>query len=268
VEEWSLTESSPPQFHCERARLGLTAPQAYIMTRSQDGRQLAVSAEAELQIIDTQSGRKTAGLKPHYAPVFGALSPDGQSAVTWSRGSTNVEIWDVLSSAVVKELPAPLCNHAAFSPNNRWLVVGNWVEFRVWDVATWQIRFALTNEATGFYGYSAFSPDSQMFAAGISRTAVRLVEMATGRVLATLEAPERLVINWLSFSPDGTQLAVALATGPIQLWDLRLIRQQLVSMNLDWEMPPYPRKKTNQPPGPLPAPTLGPGTTTNAGMPR
>jgi len=238
VEEWSLTQSSPPEFRFERARLGPAALQAYIMSLSQDGRQLAVSAEDELQIIDTQTGRKTAVLKPQYAPVFRALSPDGRSAVTWSRGSTIAQIWDVLRSAVVKELPARLCNHAAFSPDNRWLVVGNWVEFRIWDVANWQSRYALTNEATGFYGYSAFSPDSQMFAAAISRTAVRLVETASGRELATLEAPERLVISWIAFNAGGTKLAVALATGPIQLWDLRLIRQQLASMNLDWEMSP------------------------------
>ena len=238
------------------------------MTLSQDGRQLAVSAEAELQIIDTQSGRKTAGLKPHYAQVFGALSPDGQSGVTWGRDSTNVQIWDVLRSTVVKEPPLHLCNHAAFSPNNRWLVVGNVTEFRVWDVATWRSRYALTNEASGFYGYSAFSPDSQMLAVGISRTAVQLVETASGKELAMIEAPERLVISWIAFDSDGTQLAVALKTGPIQLWDLRLIRQKLASMNLDWEMPPYPRKKTNQSPGPPQAPIPNPGTATNAGMPR
>lgn len=33
---------------------------------------------------------------------------------------------------------------------------------------------------------------------------------------------------------------VPIAEGTIQLWDLRLIRQQLASMNLDWGMPPYP----------------------------
>ena len=245
VEEWSLTPSSPPELRLGRKELCHVARRAYIMTLSRDGRRLAVSAEAELQIIDTESGRQTATLKPPYSSVFGALSSDGQLAVTWGCGSTNVQIWDALRSAVTQELPSYLCNHAAFSPNNRWLVIGNVTEFRVWDVATWQSRFALPTEAAGFYGYSAFSPDSQMLAAAISRTAVRLVETASGRELATLEAPEQLVISWIAFNADGTQLAVALATGPIQLWDLRLIRQQLASMNLDWEMPPYPRKKSD-----------------------
>jgi hypothetical protein len=53
------------------------------------------------------------------------------------------------------------------------------------------------------------------------------------------------VISWIAFNRDGTQLAVALATGPLQLWDLRLIRKQLASMNLDWEMPAFPRTKPN-----------------------
>jgi WD40 repeat protein len=42
------------------------------------------------------------------------------------------------------------------------------------------------------------------------------------------------------FSPDGSQLAAAQANKQVQLWDLRLIRQELAQMNLDWDMPPYP----------------------------
>ena len=26
----------------------------------------------------------------------------------------------------------------------------------------------------------------------------------------------------------------------VRLWDLRLIRQELAQMNLDWDLPPYP----------------------------
>ena len=81
---------------------------------------------------------------------------------------------------------------------------------------------------------------SRMLAVAISRSTVRLVEAATGRELATLEAPDRLDINWIAFNADGTQLAVVGGSGPIQLWDLRLIRQQLAAMKLDWELPPFP----------------------------
>ena len=51
----------------------------------------------------------------------------------------------------------------------------------------------------------------------VSHTNVRLVEPGTGRELATLEAPDRADIRWITFNPDGTQLAVATAQGLTQL---------------------------------------------------
>jgi WD40 repeat protein len=64
---------------------------------------------------------------------------------------------------------------------------------------------------------------------------VRLMETATGRELATFGMPEPQVISCLAFSPDGSQLAVGGQTPVIYLWNLRLIRQELAEMKLDWE---------------------------------
>ena len=67
-----------------------------------------------------------------------------------------------------------------------------------------------------------------------------LVEAATGHELATLEAPEANDIHHLSFSPDASQLAVVYKYGPIQIWNLRLIRSELAGMKLDWDAPAIP----------------------------
>ena len=32
------------------------------------------------------------------------------------------------------------------------------------------------------------------------------------------------------------------SSGPIQLWDVRLLRAQLAELGLDWELPPLPRR--------------------------
>jgi WD40 repeat protein len=85
----------------------------------------------------------------------------------------------------------------------------------------------------------AFSPDSSILAAAITRSILLLVDGLTGRELATLEAPERMNISGIAFSPDGTQLAVTTGVGPVQLWNIRAIRTQLATMNLDWDLPPY-----------------------------
>jgi hypothetical protein len=76
---------------------------------------------------------------------------------------------------------------------------------------------------------------------------VQLIEPATGRQVATLPNPESRWVNCLAFSPDGSRLAVSTSpTGPeeeeaeLRLFDLRVIRQQLAEMGLDWDLPPYP----------------------------
>ena len=50
-----------------------------------------------------------------------------------------------------------------------------------------------------------------------------------------------------TFSPDGDRLAVATNGDHVQLWDLRLIRQQLAAMGLDWDQPPDPTAASGPP---------------------
>jgi WD40 repeat protein len=64
---------------------------------------------------------------------------------------------------------------------------------------------------------------------------VRLLDTATGGEVATFGMPEPQVISCLAFGPDGNKLIVGGQTLAIYIWDLRLIRQQLAQMNLDWD---------------------------------
>jgi hypothetical protein len=81
----------------------------------------------------------------------------------------------------------------------------------------------------------------------ISAQTVRLFVPATGQEFVTLEASEPQTISWLAFSPDGGRLAATTQTSVIHLWDLRLIRQKLAAMNLDWDAPPLPPAETTPP---------------------
>ena len=87
----------------------------------------------------------------------------------------------------------------------------------------------------------AFSPDGQMMAITLACNLVQLIETDTGRVLADLQVtPKPSWVQWLSFSADGSRLAVACGREGIRVWDLRRVRQRLGTMDLDWDLPCYP----------------------------
>jgi len=70
---------------------------------------------------------------------------------------------------------------------------------------------------------------------------IQLRDVANGELLATLQSPLPDPVLTLAFSPDDTQLAVTHSgTRELLVWDLRLIREELVKMGLDWARPPYP----------------------------
>jgi len=83
------------------------------------------------------------------------------------------------------------------------------------------------------YGTMVFSPDGRTLALVRGRNSdLKLVEADTGREWATLEAGEPHC-----FSPRGNWLVTSEADGLLRLWDLRRIRQQLATLNLDWDAP-------------------------------
>ena len=67
---------------------------------------------------------------------------------------------------------------------------------------------------------------------------VRLFDLVTWKSLGLLQPPMPGAINALAFSPDGTQLVAACMRGRLRMWDLRAMREELATLNLDWALPP------------------------------
>lgn len=87
----------------------------------------------------------------------------------------------------------------------------------------------------------SISHRSGLIALRDGQTSIQLRDLACGEVVATLKSPLRDHVTDLAFSPDDTQLAVIhWGTRELLVWDLRLIREQLAKMGLDWNRPPYP----------------------------
>jgi len=204
---------------------------------SSDGRTLAINAGRDLLLFDTATGQA----RPRLAQSSGfyrcALSPDGRWVAGAALPQTLVRVWDLDRTNLFHDLPCRWVSWLAFSPDSQRLITGSEVEsnYRAWDTQTWLGTWMAPRSARAYNARVAFAPNGQVMAVTDSAFTVRLLETATGRVLATFGMPEPQFIHCLAFSPDGSQLAVGGQTPVIYLWDLRLIRQELAEMKLDWE---------------------------------
>ena len=108
----------------------------------------------------------------------------------------------------------------------------------IWEAGTWKERLHIPRSQTGgLPGVAAFTPEGGVLAITRTRTSVQLVDAATGRELATLEAPDPQNVTGLCFSRDGRLLATTFNAPRIQVWDLDAIRRGLGTLGLDWSAP-------------------------------
>jgi WD40 repeat protein len=129
----------------------------------------------------------------------------------------------------------------AFSPDNRWLVIGG-KDYRFLEVGTWKpVRRLTRPPMERFPPAMAFSRDGSILALCHTWRTVRLVRPDTGEDLVTLEPPAPWNISSLSFNADASLLAVAGGLPEVHIWNLRLARAQLSRIGLDWSLTPGAR---------------------------
>jgi tetratricopeptide (TPR) repeat protein len=222
---------------------------------SRDSRVLAVPCGDHALVLDRERPGRRVVLKPLYDVRNCAVSPDGRWVVTcsfwWDGRSRSAHVWDAESGRHVRELPLEGTTYAVFSPDGRWLAtMGGGQAYRLWEVDGWRAGPGFD----GLGGLAVFSPDSKLLALADVASAVRLVEAKTGREVCRLAGPGPVRYTPACFSPDGTRL---IASTPdmqaLYVWDLRLIRQQLKELDLDWDWPEF---SPPEPGSPHPAPTV------------
>ncbi len=169
-----------------------------------------------------------------------AVSPDGKWVATGSHDCPSGEgarVWDARTGKVEHTFPVPGLCMVRFSPDGEWLATsGGGV--RLWRVGSWK-EGPLIPEAATAVGM-AFAPDARTLAVG-GHGMVRIVRLADGAVLARLPLAGQGKFRPWCFSPDGGRLYVSdLESGAFIAWELRLLRQQLAALDLDWDEPPLP----------------------------
>jgi tetratricopeptide (TPR) repeat protein len=108
-------------------------------------------------------------------------------------------------------------------------------EYAIWNLDSWaRVLQIPRSQAAGMPGVAAFSPRGDVLAIARTRNLVQLLDVKSGRDLATLESPELNNIAALSFSPDGRLLVVALVPAGMRVWDLDAVRRGVESVGLPW----------------------------------
>jgi serine/threonine protein kinase/WD40 repeat protein len=172
------------------------------------------------------------------------LSPDGKWIATSPMDVAGAKLWDAKTAKWVRDFPGIPGAWATFSPDNRWLVYATPQDYRFLRVGSWEPGPQIARDYGGHSpGPVAFSRDGKMLAITHDSRLIKLIEPDTGRELATLTPSVPQHITALSFTPDNSQLATATSEGLIQLWDLRRCREQLGTMEIDWDEPPTTRPR-------------------------
>jgi len=167
------------------------------------------------RVFDAESGKELLALAGHRGLVgLVSFSSDGTKLVT-GGGDGTARVWDV-SPEGGAELHAAAYNgwttDVAYAPDGATIVTAGdngWV----WDAATLDRIEGLPDANDAI----AMTPDGSTLATASwssDDTGVRVVDMATGEVRATLPSADRL-----TFSPDGSTVVTA-AVGPVvRLWE-------------------------------------------------
>jgi WD40 repeat protein len=169
--------------------------------------------------------RRTQDLFFKWAVVAAAFSPGGQVFAT-AEGDGTAKLRDPTTGQELAAFGGDVkpMRSVAFAPDGETLAAGSQNNVRIWRLLTKELLVTL---ATGNRSsYITFSPDGKTLAVGgydfqkvDGSSNVKLFEVSSWRVRATLDVLPKVAVSSITFSPDGKVLATANSDATVGLWD-------------------------------------------------
>ena len=177
---------------------------------SPDGSMVATNENADVLLIDPETGALVARLRTKDYVEFVSFSPDGR-LIEAASDDGRLTVWDTTTLQKVwqKKIDTDVALGSQFSPDGRLLIAGSFTgRIHVLDASTGEeLKRQRILAHAGLVGSLNFSPDGSIFATSGVDGNTFLWDAATGRSLGEPFAVGGNAMN--TFSPDGKTLYVS-----------------------------------------------------------
>ncbi|MET7396854.1 Hsp70 family protein [Dactylosporangium sp. NPDC005572] len=185
---------------------------------SPDERWMATAGGDDRAVVwDAATGRKRHTLRHRGQVRSVAFGPDGRELAT--ADIDGVSVWDLQTGHLLRRFKRYLARRLLFSPAGDRIVSLHWPHFGsvVLDAHSGEpvveLRHRDAADRRGIVERGAFSPDGRWLAIATDDGVATVWDPATGERLMSITTRER--VTSVSFSPDGSLLAVGAVTGRI-----------------------------------------------------
>jgi WD40 repeat protein len=183
--------------------------------------------EAWVDLWEVSTVKHRARLRGHTEEILSvSFSPDGRLLASGGIDGS-IRLWDLTTGRVKVVLQSPIntVGFVDFSGDGKLLVSLEGFDVKIRDMATLKLRTIIKGKddipSDVIPGYSslACSKDDVLVAYAFNGLDIKLLDVARGKVVATLSSHPGGV-QYVAFRSDGKALASAGGDGVVRLWDV------------------------------------------------
>lgn len=159
------------------------------------------------------------------------LSADG--GLLAAAGSNGVEVWRLADSTCIVSQKQP-AHWVSISPDGEWLILGR-ERYEVWRTREGtQVATLPSRPMEPELARAAFTQDGHWLVTGHPFGKLALWKVADWQRFAVLESPNSQPVGRLAFDRGNGRLFNASTSGVVEVWDLKMLNQELKKIGLGW----------------------------------